>query len=222
MTDKKIRVVLADDHSIVLEGLRYILSKHNHIEVVATASTGLEVVECAERYNPDIVVMDLKMPGLDGFAAAERIISKNPVIRIIALSADIHLGAFHQGIKTGILSFVDKESAFDQIVCAIGQVMDGNDFHCTRVRSLMADNLRQMLTCPSHNSRKVDDSDRKLIEMLADGHSVGQIALAVKKSPKTIDARRRKIMQQLGLSGLAELTKYAIAEGISSPELRYG
>jgi len=216
---KKVRLVLADDHSIVLEGLRYILSKHEALEIAATASTGLSVVEISERLNPDIVIMDLKMPALDGITAAERILSKNPSIRIIALSANITSVTFHRGLKAGISAFVDKESVFGEIVTAINEVSNGNNYYCLRVRSLMASNLQQMLNPQLQSSRDLGPEDRELVEMLTDGKSIGEIAFFMKKSSKTIDARRRKIMTQLGLSNLAELTKYAIAEGITSPEL---
>jgi len=221
MTDQKIRVILADDHSIVLEGLRYVLSKQSSIEIVATAGSGLAAVELAEKLSPDIVILDLKMPGLDGCAAAERILEKNPAIRIIALSANISSVIFHRALKAGISSFVDKESLFEEIVRAINEVADGHSYHCPRVRGLMAANLRQALNPSNRRGLELSASDRELIAMLTDGQTVGQIAITLKKSPKTIDARRRKIMQQLGLSSLAELTKYAISEGITSPELMY-
>lgn len=221
MTSEKIRIVLADDHSILIEGLCYILSKQSSIEIVGTACSGVFAVELAEKLTPDIVIMDLKMPVLDGCAAAEQIIAKNSAIRIIALSANISLAAFHRGLKAGISSFVDKESLFEEIIHAINEVMAGHSYHCPRVRSLMAANLRQILNPSDRRGHVLSTSDHELIAMLTDGQTVGQIALTMNKSPKTIDARRRKIMQQLGFSSLAELTKYAISEGITSSELMY-
>jgi DNA-binding NarL/FixJ family response regulator len=218
-TGKKVRIVLADDHSIVVEGLKYLLSKHDNIEIIATASNGLSVVDISEKSNPDIIIMDLKMPALDGIAAAERILHRNPSIRIIALSANITSVTFHRGLKAGISAFVDKESVFGEIVTAINEVSNGNVYHCLRVRSLMASNLQQILKPQTQTSKELGPDDRELVEMLTDGKSIGEIAYFMKKSPKTIDARRRKIMTQLGLSNLAELTKYAISEGITSPEL---
>ncbi len=219
--NKKTRVILADDHSIVLEGLQYILGKQGQIDVVGVASTGLAVVELSQTLNPDVVVMDLKMPGLDGCAAAERIIEHNPSIRIVAFSANISSITFHRGLKAGISGFVDKESSFDEIRRAIDEVMAGHVYHCPRVRGLMAANLRQALHSTAPGGRVLKTADRELIAMLTDGQTIGQIALTLKRSPKTIDARRRKIMQKLGLSSLAELTKFAITEGITSAELSY-
>lgn len=221
MSGNKIRVVVADDHDIIIHGLQYILNKQDHIEVVATALTGLSAVQKATELVPDVVVLDLKMPGLDGISAAEKIHAAHPTVHVIALSADITSMMFHRGLKAGITGFVDKQSGFDEIVRAINEVAAGNSYYCTRVRSLMAANLKAMLNAPSRTNRQLGSEDRELIAMLTDGKTVGQIAMLVKKSPKTIDARRRKVMQQLGLSCLSELTKYAIAEGITSPYLSY-
>ena len=219
MNDKKVRIVLADDHSIVLEGLRYILKRQEYIEILEAAMTGIAVVDIAERLMPDVVIMDLRMPGLDGITAAERILARNPAIRIIILSANISSATFHRGLKAGILGFVDKESVFTEIIHAIDEVVKGNTYHCLRVRSLMAANLQQILNPQLKVSQGFNPEDRELVEMLTDGKSIGEIALLVNKSPKTVDARRRKLMHQLGLSNLAELTKFAIAEGITSLEM---
>ena len=221
MSEKKVRIVLADDHSIVLEGLRYILKRQEHIEILETASTGLSVVEIADRLTPDIIIMDLKMPGLDGITAAERVLAKNPAIRIIVLSANISSVSFHRGLKAGILGFVNKESVFSEITKAIDEVVKGNAYHCLRVRSLMAANLQQILNPKLRKSQDLGTEDREIVEMLTDGKSIGEIALFMNKSPKTVDARRRKLMVQLGLSNLADLTKFAISEGITSSELSY-
>jgi DNA-binding NarL/FixJ family response regulator len=221
MSEKKVRIVLADDHSIVLEGLRYILKRQEHFEILETASTGISVVEIAERLMPDVVVMDLRMPGLDGITAAERILAKNPAIRIIVLSANISSVSFHRGLKAGILGFVNKESVFGEIIKAIEEVVKGNTYHCLRVRSLMAANLQQILNPKLKKSQELGPEDREIVEMLTNGKSIGEIALSMSKSPKTVDARRRKLMLQLGLSNLAELTKFAISEGITPLELSY-
>lgn len=219
MTSKRVRVILADDHGIVLEGLRYILSKYEHIEVVAAASDGLSAVTLAETLIPDIVILDYKMPCLDGVTAAEKILQRNPTIQVILLSGHMSSTTFHRGLKAGVLGFVDKESLYDEVVRAIREVSHGRSYYCGRVRSLMAANLRQKLNPSAPQGRMLSLEDQELVTMLTDGQTIGHIAIAMKKSPKTIDARRRKIMQQLGLSSLAELTKYAINEGLTSPEL---
>lgn len=214
---EKVRVVIADDHSIVREGLKSILRKNEKYEVVAEADNGLSAVELAEKHCPNVVIMDLRMPMLNGFQAAQRIKKANPGINIFSLSANITNLAFQQGHEAGILGFMDKESVFTELYEAIDTVSEGSMYCCMRVRSLMGSSFKDIMNIEEGDGLSLQDRD--LVRMLADGKSVGEIGLFLNKSPKTIDARRRKIMNQLGLDNLAELTKYAILRELTTAEL---
>lgn len=212
----KMRVLIADDHSIVREGIKYLLTKSDRYCVVGEAVTGVSVVELAERLNPDIIILDLKMPGLSGLEAASRIKKANPQVKIIVLSANLFTASFQRGYQAGILGFVDKESVFEELYKALDAVSQGTMYCCSRVRSLIAINLKNHFDPVKHT---LSEYERDLVQMLADGKSVQEIGRFLNKSPKTIDAKRRKVMGQLGLSSLAELTKYAISEGITTAEV---
>lgn len=215
-TAGKIRVLIADDHSIVREGIKYLLTKSDRFCVVGEAVTGVSVVELAEQLNPDIIILDLKMPGLSGLEAASRIKQTNPQVKIIVLSANLFTASFQRGYQAGILGFVDKESVFEELYKALDAVSQGNMYYCSRVRSLIAINLKNNLGPVKHT---LSEYERDLVQMLADGKSVQEIGRFLNKSPKTIDAKRRKVMSRLGLSSLADLTKYAISEGITTAEV---
>jgi DNA-binding NarL/FixJ family response regulator len=213
-------LIIADDHGIVREGLKALLRNHSSIEVVGEASNGIAAVELARLVLPDVIIMDIHMPGLDGIEASRQILAENPQIRIMALAADLSNIAISQAVRIGIKGFMLKESMFDELIEAITSVHENREYYCPRIRSQVASNYRTFLT--SGNAEPCYELDRQeyeLIQWLTQGKSIGEIAHYYGKSPKTIDAKRRKTMNKLGLTSMAELTKFAIAQGIT--DLKY-
>lgn len=209
-----VRVALVDDHSIVIEGLKVILRKHPWIEIVGEARCGITALELVGQSMPDVIILDLNLPGLHGLEVSQKIKQKSPQTKIIA-----HFGAFSNmmvryGMQNGILGFVDKESGFEEMHRAIEAVSQGEQYLCKRVRTHLASAFRENLMEGTSGNTLISE-DREMIKLLTDGKSVNEIAFYFNKSPKTIDARRRKIMNNLGFSNLADLTKYAIKEGIT-------
>ena len=215
---KSIKVLLVDDHEIVIEGLTAILRKNPAIEIVGQAHCGVTAVEAAGKLKPHVIIMDLKMPHMNGLAASELINVKNPEIKIIAYFGEYSNMMVRCALEAGILGFVDKASGFQEIHRAVESVHFGEYYFCKQVRLALGSDYRDWVLRSDH-SDQIQARDREIVQMLANGKTVSEIAFFYNKSPKTIDAKRRKIMNQLGLSNLAELTKYAISEGITTTEM---
>lgn len=214
------RLFIADDHGIVREGLKSLLRRHPEIEVVGEAATGTETIDLARTINPDVVIMDIHMPGLDGIEASRQILRDNPKIRILALAADLSSYALSQGVQAGIKGFMLKDSMFSELIEAITAVYRDQEYYCPRIRSQVAGDYRtRLVQNKSEGGSLLDLQEREMIRLLSEGKTIGQIAHYYKKSPKTIDARRRKLMAKLGFTSIADLTKFAISQGLT--DLRF-
>lgn len=214
------RLFIADDHGIVREGLKSLLRRHPEMEVVGEAATGTETIDLARTINPDVVIMDIHMPGLDGIEASRQIHRDNPKIRILALAGDLSSMALSQGVQAGIKGFMLKDSMFSELIEAITTVYRDQEYYCPRIRSQVAGDYRTRLAQGKTVEIPVLDlQEREMIQLLSEGKTVVQIAEYFRKSPKTIDARRRKLMAKLGFTSIADLTKFAIAQGLT--DLKY-
>ena len=210
------RLFIADDHGIVREGLKSLLRRHPEMEVVGEAATGIETIDLARTINPDVVIMDIHMPGLDGIEASRQILRDNPKIRILALAADLSSYALSQGVQAGIKGFMLKDSMFSELIEAITAVYRDQEYYCPRIRSQVAGDYKSRLVQDASEEGPVlDFQERQMIQLLSEGKSIVEIARYYNKSPKTIDARRRKLMIKLGFTSIADLTKFAISQGLT-------
>ncbi len=211
------RIVLADDHRIIREGICSLLDQEQDFEVVGEASDGREVIRLNQELHPDVLIMDISMPNLNGIDATRQIIKQNPETKIIALSmhSDHHFVA--EMLQAGATAYLLKDCVSDELVQAIRLVCQGKTYLSPEIASLLVKDYRsqiQQTTTPK--SETLSPREREVLQLLAEGHSTKNIAEKLFLSVKTIEAHRAQIMRKLDIHNVAKLTKYAIREGLTS------
>ena len=212
-------ILLVDDHAIIRQGLHSLLEKQPDIEVVAEAEDGRRALELVRELLPDIVIMDVSMPGLNGIEATRQICDELPRIKVIALSIHSNRRFVTDMLKAGAAGYILKECLFDELVQSIQAVAAGDSYLSPRITGVVVDDYINRLSTASYSSLEILTSrEREVLQLMAEGKSTKQIALELHVSNKTIEANRRQIMSKLDLHSVAELTKYAIREGLTTLE----
>jgi len=213
------RILIADDHGVVREGMKVLIENEAGMEVVGEAEDGLMVTQLAKELSPDIIVMDISMPNLNGVEATRLILDENPDIRVIALSVHLDKRFVTQMLKAGASGYVLKYCLFDEVLRAIRTVSRNEHYLSPKITDVVLDDyIHYMATYNKTAEDHLTTRERQMVQMLAEGKSTKQIALNLHVSPKTADANRRQVMNKLGISSIAELTKYAIRRGLTSTE----
>lgn len=213
----KIRIVLADDHSIIRAGIRNLLDQEADLEVVGEASDGRGVIRLNQELEPDVLIMDITMPNLNGIDATRQIIRKNPATKIIALSmhSDHHFVA--EMLQAGATAYLLKDCVYDELVQAIHLVCQGKTYLSPEIASLLVKDYRSQVTQTlAPKSATLSPREREVLQLLAEGNATKTIAEKLYLSVKTIEAHRAQIMRKLDIHNVADLTKYAIREGLTS------
>jgi len=213
---KNIRILLADDHTVVRKGLRLLLEGQPGFEVVADAADGRAAVSLAVQHTPDVVVMDVAMPGLNGIEAARQISTRLPQVAVVFLSMHSDESYVLKALKSGARGYLLKDSAEHDLINAVIAVSEGKAFFSPAIsRMLMEDYLRQM------QDRKVEDSyellttrEREVLQLLAEGRNNKEVATVLNLSLYTVETHRGNILQKLNLHNQAELILYAIRKGV--------
>jgi DNA-binding NarL/FixJ family response regulator len=211
------RILIVDDHKIVLDGLRSLLEKNAAVKVVGQASDGLSAVRLAADLAPDLVIMDISLPGLNGIDAARRILEANPRVKVIALSMHKDGRYVAEALKGGAMGYLLKESAFDELAAAIRAVMEGQCYLSASITDLVIkDYIRHLEESGSGIFTVLTARERQVLQSLSEGLSTKGIAARLGVSVKTVETYRAQIMEKLDIHSVAELTKYAIREGLTS------
>ncbi len=211
------RVLLADDHQIVREGLRAILETSADIEVVAEAEDGRQTVARARQHCPDVVVMDISMPGLNGIDATEQIMGLGLGVRVVALSHHASAHSIRRMLKAGAMGYVPKACAASELQTAIEQVCAGNIYVSPSVAaSLVPDYVTLVKAKPGATHDPLSAREREVLQLVAEGQTTAAIAATLTVSAKTIEAHRKRIMDKLHIRSIAGLTKYAVRTGLTS------
>lgn len=213
-----IRILLADDHKIMREGLRALLEKDEDFEVVAEASNGREALELTRTLKPNIVIMDIEMPDLNGIQATKRINDEFPGVKIIALTVHADKNYLTGMIEAGTSGYLLKDCAAQELVRAVHAVAEGKGYVSPEIAPLLIQHCHE-LTRPNRGESirtELTSKEKEVLQLLAEGVGTKEIAARLEQSTKTVERVRAQIMEKLGLFSIAELTKYAIREGITS------
>lgn len=213
----KVRIILADDHPIMLEGLKALLEREHDMEVVGLALTGRDAVYLTAKLAPDIVIMDVSMPELNGIEATRQIVAQHPGVKVIALT--IHSDARYamEMLKAGARGYIPKQCAYEELSRAVRSVKMGQAYLSPGVTGSLLESLTgQGGGGKSSAFSSLTPREREILQLLAEGNTSRAAAEKINISIKTVDTHKVNIMRKLGLKSLAELVRYAIREGIST------
>jgi len=215
---KKLRVLLADDHIVMRAGLRALLDRQSNLEVVGECENGREAVELAGSLRPDVVVMDVGMPGLNGIEATKAIVDRHSSPAVVILSMHADESYVMRALKAGARGYLLKDSAAADLIGAIQAVSQGRSFFSPKVSRILAEDYVRILK----QKGDVDTYDlltsreREILQLLAEGKANKEVATALNISPYTVETHRSHILQKLNLHTPAELVLYAVRKGIIS------
>lgn len=207
-----IRVLLADDHVLMRQGLRALLTSKGDIEVVGEAANGREAQRLVMEHRPDVVLMDITMPDLNGIEAARIIHLKSPATRILMLSMHKSAEYVYRAFEAGVCGYLLKEMAVDEIVTAVRTVHAGKQYLCP--------SLATSMPAPSPNCGRgpidsLSTRERQVLQLVVEGHTSIEIAQKVHLSPKSVDTYRSRLMAKLGVGNLPALVKFALEHGLT-------
>jgi DNA-binding NarL/FixJ family response regulator len=215
MTGLRTRVLLADDHAVVRDGLRALLEHVGDFEIVGVAGNGRDAVAEAQRLSPDVVVMDIAMPELDGIEATRRILEKCEGTKVLILSMYLSSEHLHRAMRAGARGYVLKESAGDEVVDAVRAVQAGKRYLSHKISETMIDDyLRDGVRVSPLDSLSLRERD--VLQLVVEGQTNSVIAAKLSLSPKTIETYRTRIMRKLKVHDTVELVKFAMRHGLTS------
>lgn len=213
-----IRILLADDHTVVRDGLRALLEKQPDMTVVAEAADGRDSVRLAEEHSPDLVIMDIAMPNMNGIEATRRILAANPKTNVVMLSMHQDESYVLRSLKAGAKGYLLKDSLRSDVIEAIRTVAQGRSFLTRKVSKIMQEDYIRLM-----ERRGVEDSydlltdrEREILQLIAEGKPNKEVATFLNISLTTVETHRTHILQKLGLHSIPELILYAVRKGIIS------
>jgi DNA-binding NarL/FixJ family response regulator len=214
-----IKIILADDHAIVRDGLRVFLEMQSDIKVVGEANNGREVLNRVKELRPDIVIMDITMPELNGIDATHQIMESGMEVKVIILSMQSSSEHIFRALKAGASGYLLKESAGKEVIEAVRTVMGGKRYLSPSISETLVLDYLQVRELSEEQSplEKLSEREREILQLVVEGNSSAQIADQLFLSSKTVDTYRSRLMKKLGVTDLTGLIKFAVMNGISNP-----
>ncbi|MAE67208.1 MAG: DNA-binding response regulator [Phycisphaeraceae bacterium] len=211
------RIILADDHKIMRAGLRSLLEKQHDLQVIGEAEDGRTAVEMARDHAPDLVIMDIGMPGLNGIEATRQILSELPDVKVLALSMHSRAQFVGRMLEAGASGYLLKDSAYEELIDAIRAVCANRTFLSKGITGVVVEDYRRKLNASKSGVLEaLTAREREILQLIAEGESTKQIAAQLHVSVKTVETHRQHIMEKLDIRNIAGLTKFAIQEGLTS------
>jgi two-component system, NarL family, response regulator NreC len=216
----KIRILVADDYAIIREGLRVMLGNQPDMEVVGIAANGREAIRLVDEYEPDVAVMDISMPELNGIEAIQQMMPRHPEMKLVVLSIHESKPYVYRALRAGVEGYLIKETAGLEVVEAVRAVYRGERYLSRRISDLLTDiSFRQLETLSEVSPLEVlSTREREILQLVAEGKTSQQIAESLSISPKTVDTYRSRLMHKIGVDDVASLVKFAIQHGVISLE----
>jgi DNA-binding NarL/FixJ family response regulator len=218
MEHTPIRILLADDHNILRDGMRLLLERQAGFAVVGEAADGREVVQLAQEQTPDVVVMDIAMPNMNGIEATRRIVERKPQIGVVILSMHYDESYVIRSLKAGARAYLLKDAVKTELIAAIQAVVQGRSFFSPKISRILQEDFVQLL-----GRRGAEDTydllterEREVLQLVAEGKTNKEIASHLNLSLYTVDTHRTHILQKLNLHSVPELILYAVRKGIIS------
>ena len=210
---KKITILLVDDHTIMRDGIKALLSTNEDMEVVGEAADGRKAVEMVQELSPDVVVMDISMPGMDGLEVTRRLTKRHPNVKVIMLTQHDNKEYILSTIKAGAAGYIPKKALGSDLVSAIRAVLQGDSFlYPSAAKALIEDYRKQAEQPDIYDS--LTDREREILKLIAEGLTSRQIAEDLYISQKTVQGHRTKVMEKLDMHNRTELIKYAMRKGL--------
>ena len=213
-----IKILVADNHGILRQGIQALIEKQKDMEVVGQADNGLMAVEMTRQLSPDVVLMDVTMPLLNGIEATRQIRSEQPQVKVLALTVHAEREFVLDMIRAGASGYMLKECVFDDLVIAINAVVSGKAYLSPEIIGIVLGDIIKNDVSPvaAGACETLTSKEQHILQLLIEGKSAKQIALQLGVSVKTIEASRRHIMEKTGVDNLVGLTKYAIRQGLTT------
>ena len=214
----RLRVLLADDHILVRAGLRKLLESMPDVEVVGEADDGLSLLQRAQELQPNLVLMDIAMPGLNGLEATARLTKALPEVRVIILSMHQNEEYVRQALRNGAVAYLLKDAAPLELELALKAVLRGETYLSPAVSRGIVSDYVQRLRADEQPGDALTPRQREVLQLVAEGHSTKEIARRLDLSVKTVDTHRSQLMKQLDIHEVAGLVRYALRNGLISPD----
>jgi len=211
VSDGAIKILLADDHTIVRQGLKLILSAHSDLQVVGEAANGREAIELAAKLKPDIVLMDVAMPELNGIEATRRMVEANGRLRVLVLSMHKEAVYVREILRAGARGYILKDAIDTELLNAVRSVARGDGYISPAISGALLNDYRQTVTDPID---LLSSREREVLQLIAEGKTNKEVATRLNLSVYTVDSHRGKIMEKLNLHSAGELVRFAMKHGL--------